>query len=74
MGSALQEEFCKMMSPPGRAKRKRQLMLHPLLYVDVLLADLGLVSLQMENPLLGLLHLSGPADYWGLIDEWKRRQ
>jgi hypothetical protein len=46
MGSALQDEFCQMMSPPGRAKRKRKLLLDALLYV--VLADLGLVSRQME--------------------------
>ncbi|KAL2793173.1 hypothetical protein BJX66DRAFT_339081 [Aspergillus keveii] len=72
--SALQGEFCRIMAPPGRTKRKPQMLLDALLYVDVLLADLGLDSRRTGNPLLELFHSYGPMDYRGLIDEWKHRQ
>ncbi|KAJ5344410.1 hypothetical protein N7452_002414 [Penicillium brevicompactum] len=72
--SNLQGEFCRMMAPPGRTKRKPQLLLDALLYVDVLLADLGLDSRQSGNCLfLEMFHRYGPRDYRGLVDEWKDR-
>ncbi|KAL3439772.1 hypothetical protein BJX65DRAFT_315426 [Aspergillus insuetus] len=72
--SALQGEFCRIMAPRGRTKHKLQMLLNALRYVDVLLADLGLDSHRMGNPLLELFHGYGPRDYRVLIDEWKHRQ
>lgn len=71
--TALHTEFGKFRYPGGFGKRNPDFVFDALPYIDMLLGDLGLRVHRKSSLLSECFEPYGPADYRGLIDEWKAK-
>lgn len=72
--TALHTQFGKWRYSAGFGKRNPDFVFDALPYMDLLLNDLGLRTHRKPSLLAECFDPYGPADYRGLIGEWKARQ
>ena len=67
----LQSQFGKWRYPAGYGKRFPDFVFDAILYIDMLLKDLGLKWLRKKSRWSEWFDPYGPDDYRGLVDEWR---
>jgi len=72
--TALFSRYARYRSPYGHGRFFPDLVFDQVPYFDVLMQDLGLPYWRKKNLLQELFSSYGPADYKGVIQEWKRAQ
>ncbi|PYH94120.1 FAD/NAD(P)-binding domain-containing protein [Aspergillus ellipticus CBS 707.79] len=69
--TALHTEFCRLRYPGGFGARHPDFVFDLMPYLDLLMTDLGLATARKSSLWRNLFLPHGPADYRGLVGEWK---